>query len=137
MCIQKSKWGALMKDVGSRVKLLRERRGWSQTRLAKETGISNSVLSRIETNEKKTIDHKLTSKIADALHTTTDYLLGKTENPNPLDEESEFYTKLQLDLSNEELIDRYEIIIDGKVLSEEKSKAALTVLKSLLRDREK
>ena len=36
--------------IGSRIKALRERRGWSQADLAREAGITSSVIGKLETN---------------------------------------------------------------------------------------
>ncbi|QQE74492.1 helix-turn-helix transcriptional regulator [Brevibacillus composti] len=72
-----------MSIVGQRMKYLREKYKWSQIQLAEKLGIHNTVLSRIESGEKKSVDHHLLSKAADVFEVTTDYLLGKTNNPAP------------------------------------------------------
>ncbi|USG65842.1 helix-turn-helix domain-containing protein [Brevibacillus ruminantium] len=72
-----------MSIVGQRIKYLRERCKWSQIQLAEKLGIHNTVLSRIESGEKKSVDNYLISKAADVFEVTTDFLLGKTDNPAP------------------------------------------------------
>ncbi|MED1745467.1 helix-turn-helix transcriptional regulator [Brevibacillus borstelensis] len=70
-----------MSIVGQRIRYLREKHKWSQIQLAEKLGIHNTVLSRIESGEKKSVDNHLISKAADVFSVTTDFLLGKTENP--------------------------------------------------------
>ena len=122
-----------MDSLGMRVKKSRDKRGWSQLRLAKETGINNSVISRIESGDKKTFDDNIIAKLADKLEVSTDYLFGKTENPDPVDKDSEFASRLVLNLTASDILKRYRIEMDGEVLTDEKAEAAISVLRSLLK----
>jgi transcriptional regulator with XRE-family HTH domain len=72
-----------MSTVGQRLRMLREQRQWSQILLAEKLGIHNTVLSRIESGEKKSVDDQLISKAADIFEVSTDYLHGKTDDPTP------------------------------------------------------
>jgi HTH-type transcriptional regulator, competence development regulator len=71
-----------MSQVGDRIRELREERNWSQREFAKRVGINYSVVNRIELGKRNVEDHEL-AKIADVFGVTTDYLLGRTNNPNP------------------------------------------------------
>lgn len=71
-----------MSQVGDRIRELREERDWSQREFAKRVGINYSVVNRIELGKRNVEDHEL-AKIADVFGVTTDYLLGRTDNPNP------------------------------------------------------
>ncbi|MFS0556900.1 helix-turn-helix domain-containing protein [Brevibacillus sp. 179-C9.3 HS] len=72
-----------MSIVGQRIKWLREKKQWSQIQLAEMLGIHNTVLSRIESGEKKGVDFHLISKVADLFEVSTDYLHGRTEELRP------------------------------------------------------
>lgn len=72
-----------MSVVGKRIKWLREQKKWSQLQLAEKLGIHNTVLSRIESGEKKGVDYHLISHVADIFEVSTDFLHGKTDNPAP------------------------------------------------------
>ncbi|WP_421617350.1 helix-turn-helix domain-containing protein [Brevibacillus sp. TJ4] len=72
-----------MTVIGKRIKWLREQQKWSQIQLAEKLGIHNTVLSRIESGEKKGVDHHLISDVADLFGVSTDFLHGKTDNPTP------------------------------------------------------
>lgn len=82
-----------MSSIGERVKRLREKKGWTQRDFAKKLGISNSVLSRVENGEKKNVEDYLIKRLAETLDTSSDYLLGLSNNAinkeNSLSKESE------------------------------------------------
>ncbi|TKI58080.1 helix-turn-helix transcriptional regulator [Brevibacillus antibioticus] len=76
---QNDKGGLTMSIIGQRIKWLREQKQWSQLQLAEKLGIHNTVLSRIESGEKKGVDFHLISKVADLFEVSTDFLHGRTE----------------------------------------------------------
>lgn len=53
----------------------------SAYRLAKETGISESLFSKWKKNPTSEISSSNLSRIADYLGCSVDYLLGRTDNP--------------------------------------------------------
>jgi transcriptional regulator with XRE-family HTH domain len=62
--------------IGDRVKEVREARGWTQDRLAKETGISKGFLSEVENNKGTgNIGADYVLRIANVLGVSLDYLL--------------------------------------------------------------
>ena len=64
-------------EIGTRIGQLRERRRWSQLRLAVEVGVTRDQVSRWECGRYR--PHiALLAPLADALRTTTDYLLRGT-----------------------------------------------------------
>lgn len=58
-----------------------KQRNISAYRLAKETGISESLFSKWEKNPTSGISSTNLAKIADYLGCSVDYLLGRTDNP--------------------------------------------------------
>lgn len=94
--------------LGDRIKALREKRDWSQTLLAKKIGVSKSVMSRIEAGSRPLEDSLLTI-LADTLETSADYLLGRgLQKP----------IRSDLELSDDELISKYNVVLDGKPIEE-------------------
>lgn len=69
--------------VGERIRNTREDMDMLQQELADAVKINVSVLSRIEKGARQIRDDELV-KIADKLHVTTDYLLGRTDDARPL-----------------------------------------------------
>lgn len=72
-----------MPSVGERVRGVREKRGWTQERLAEKTGLSKGFLSDVE-NGNSDISSENLLKVADALGANLDYLVrGATvESPS-------------------------------------------------------
>jgi transcriptional regulator with XRE-family HTH domain len=61
-------------SLGLRIKEIRQSLGWTQERLAQESGISKSFLSEIE-NDKANVSGGNLLKLANALNASLDYLM--------------------------------------------------------------
>lgn len=70
-----------MSDIGDRIRALRKKRGLTQVQLSRVSGVSQSNVSQYE----RFIEPSASalSKIANALDTTVDYLVGRTDDPEP------------------------------------------------------
>ncbi|GMX65886.1 hypothetical protein Elgi_51570 [Paenibacillus elgii] len=69
-------------SLGARLKLEREKKGWSQIDVAEKIGITNAVLSNYERDYRDPDTQNLT-KLADLYQVSTDYLLGRIQVPTP------------------------------------------------------
>lgn len=67
--------------LGDRIKKLRENKELSQKQLADMLSVGPSTISMWEQG-RRAPDNEMLSKIADFFDVTTDYLLGRTDNPN-------------------------------------------------------
>lgn len=67
--------------IGERIKSLREKKGYSITKLADLAGVSKSYLSYIERNVQNNPSLQVLAKIALHLDTHIDYLLGQEQSP--------------------------------------------------------
>jgi|SRR5699024_95477 len=70
----------------SRLKSLRNQRKLSQEELAKKINTTKGTISNYE-NRHSTPSNELLGDLANILNTTTDYLLGRTDNPEPFNKE--------------------------------------------------
>ncbi|MCA1293693.1 helix-turn-helix domain-containing protein [Paenibacillus sp. alder61] len=70
-----------MQSLGDRIKFLREKKNMTQKDLAAAAGLTVVQLSRYETGDRKP-DPEALRGIADALDSSADYLLGRTEAPS-------------------------------------------------------
>jgi repressor LexA len=70
-----------MKELGRRLRQLREDRGLYQSDLAKIFEKSQSAIGKYE-NETLQLDYEMLRKYAEYFNVTIDYLLGKVEKPN-------------------------------------------------------
>lgn len=66
---------------GKRLRTLRERKGYTQEELADAMGTSQRTVSAWENGQ--TPNGEMVAKLARELRTSTDYLLGLTDNPTP------------------------------------------------------
>ena len=66
-----------------RIRVVREKRNITQIRLSIEIGVSQETISAYENGKAEPKLEKLI-KIANFLNTTTDYLLGRTNDDTPL-----------------------------------------------------
>lgn len=67
----------MQNDLGKRVKFQRDKRGWSQSELAKRAEVSQGAISQLENGTSENTRHL--SKIAKALKVTTEYLTDGKE----------------------------------------------------------
>jgi transcriptional regulator with XRE-family HTH domain len=70
-------------NIGDRIRELREQKGWSQRELSRRVGINYSVMSRIESGQRPVEDDEIL-KFADIFEVSTDYLLGRSNDPSPV-----------------------------------------------------
>ena len=70
---------------GRRIAYLREKKGWTQKRLAQEADISITFLSEIE-NDKRTMGSEVLLNIADALGASLDYIIKGEVSGTPTQE---------------------------------------------------
>lgn len=88
-------------DFGNRLKQLRVQSGLTQEQLAKQVGVSKSVISFYELRERSP-SPEILIKFSSVFHVTTDYLLGiskeKTIDISGLDYDDEKIIRLLVDL---------------------------------------
>lgn len=73
-----------MHSLGERILLLRHRKGLTQKGLGDMVGLSPNTIARVERNLVATLRGDSIARLAPALSTTADYLLGLTERPDLL-----------------------------------------------------
>ena len=65
--------------IGEKVSGRRRKKNWTQEDLAREAGVPQSVISRIERGERKNPSIDVVRRLAEALGVTIDYLAGAYE----------------------------------------------------------
>ena len=66
--------------LGEKVKRLRGERRLSQQELAERAGVSQTIISRLETKSRTNVNADVLKGLAKALGCTTDYLVGMHED---------------------------------------------------------
>ncbi|AJK27765.1 helix-turn-helix transcriptional regulator [Paenibacillus larvae] len=132
----------------NRIRELRKRNNMSGVVISSKLGISTQYLYDIERG-KRTLSADMASKLSEIFNTTTDYLLRKTDInlydwiPSPAEEaeqeelkkspsfnnEKEFFEE-SLDLSDEQIKNKFSFTIDGRELSEEEYQRMLAAVRA-------
>ena len=68
---------------GERIVLLRRRQGLTQQTVARLSGLNTNTISRLERGDILDPSGSVVVRLARALHTTTDYLLGLADEESP------------------------------------------------------
>lgn len=106
-------------DIGSRLKFLRNRRGWTIQDTADKLATSTSTYGGYETNYRKP-KAELLVQLADIFDTTTDFILGRTENPNGLN------------FNVTDFLDKGKLHSDGVEITDEQAELVNVVLRQVL-----
>lgn len=80
-------------NLADRLKTLREKRGLSREQLAERLGLSYHAIAKYETG-KRSPDQDTILKIADYFNVSVDYLLGRSDNPMPLNDDDRVLRKI-------------------------------------------
>lgn len=125
-----------MTILGDRIKKLRKKHNLTQDEVADLIGKKRSNFSAYETGRTVPPSNTL-DKLASIFNTTTDYLLGKTDvnlydwvpnkEENSNSNEKKFLNELEL--SDKELLERFNLKLDGKELSKEEAKSIIAYLR--------
>ncbi|BBH21829.1 transcriptional regulator [Paenibacillus baekrokdamisoli] len=116
-------------NIGSRIAKLREDQKWTQEHTASSLGISRAALSHYEKNRREP-DSETLMKFADLFHVTVDYLVGRTSNPEiNLDDPIRSFVD-QLELSSEDLLNNFELTIDGRKLTIEEARRFIAFVRA-------
>lgn len=118
-----------MAHCGDRIALMREKRGMTQEELSAKLGISRASLSHYEKNRREP-DYETLNKIADFFHISLDYLVGRTDEPNTiLDPDVREFVD-ELELSDEKILEKFALTIDGRKLTPEESKRFIAFIRA-------
>jgi putative transcriptional regulator len=67
--------------LGDKIKQAREQRGWTQQQLSEHAGVRRALISELETGKKEDTTGENLRRLAEALNTSVDYLVGKRNDP--------------------------------------------------------
>ncbi|WP_082593479.1 helix-turn-helix domain-containing protein [Paenibacillus sp. Soil766] len=114
---------------GDRIALLREKRGLTQEDLSVKIGISRASLSHYETNRREP-DYETINKIANFFNVSIDYLLGRTNHQQTVLEEDVRDFVENLDLTDEGILQKFSLTVDGKRLSAEEARRFIAFVRA-------
>lgn len=108
--------------IGEKLKILRQERNLTLRALGEKLGIDYSYLGKVERG-KANPSMQLLEDIATFFNVPTGSLFELT------DDERDFMSDLEL--TDDELMDKYNLTIDGKKVSKEKLKQMLAIIRAL------
>mgnify|MGYP001033813528 CR=1 FL=1 len=119
-----------MSTYGHRIAKLREQRRLTQEELAKHLSISRASLSHYEKNRRMP-DYETLNKMADFFDVTVDYLIGRTDDPSPaLNNDPVKLFENSLELSDEKILERFSLMVDGRELTLEEAKRFIAFIRA-------
>jgi transcriptional regulator with XRE-family HTH domain len=77
------------KTMAQRLKMLREKKGYKQNFIAEKVGIKSNTLSGYESGARRP-DPEILAKLGDIYEVSTDYIIGRTDDPR-VKEDGEMY----------------------------------------------
>lgn len=113
-----------MEDVGRKIREIRKRHKDTLTLLAGKLNIDKAHLSRMETG-KSPINIEMVKKIAVIYDVPASYFFEEELNKDEQDLMND------LDLTDDELIEKYNLVIDGKKVSKQEVKMMLSVIRGM------
>ncbi|MFD0768831.1 helix-turn-helix domain-containing protein [Bacillus sp. CGMCC 1.60114] len=105
--------------IGERLKFLRNRRGWTIQETAAKVEISDSTYGGYETDYRKP-NLEILCRLANVFNSTTDFILGRTEDPNGLD------------LDVKDILEHGKLNWDGRELNEEEAEKVMALLQIVM-----
>lgn len=116
-------------NIGHRITELRESKSLTQEQLSTRLGISRAALSHYEKNRREP-DFETLIKLADEFQVSIDYLLGRTKRPEmTLDPDVRQFVD-DLELSEQEILERFSLTVDGTKLSLEEAKRFIAFVRA-------
>ncbi|MCM3736413.1 helix-turn-helix domain-containing protein [Bacillus cytotoxicus] len=106
-------------NIGERLKFLRNRRGWTIQDTAEKVGISDSTYGGYETNYRKP-NLEVLCRLADILNSTTDFILGRTDNQNGFD------------FDMKDMLEQGKLNWDGRELNDEEAEKVVALLQIVM-----
>ncbi|MED4601685.1 helix-turn-helix transcriptional regulator [Paenibacillus validus] len=118
-----------MIKIGDRIALLREKFKLTQEELSKKIDISRASLSHYEKNRREP-DYDTIVKLADLFKVSLDYMTGRTEDPQrTLDPDIRSFVD-QLELSDQQILERFQLTVDGKKLTPDEARRFIAFVRA-------
>ncbi|MHA6483560.1 helix-turn-helix domain-containing protein [Paenibacillus sp. strain BS8-2] len=124
-----------MAKYGKRIAELRKKRGMNQESLAGLLGITRASLSHYETDRREP-DYEILTRMANLFRVSFDDLMGRIQEA-PLSDPSIHITEFlnRVELADDSITSRYELMIDGRKLSTEETQRFIAFIRSERADR--
>jgi transcriptional regulator with XRE-family HTH domain len=113
----------------SKLRIERNRIGWSQTEVANQLGLGrNTTYSNWEQGERMPNAETIV-KLADLYMVSVDYLFGRI-NERDIEVRNKIAHGMVLDLTDKAILENYDFMLDGKVITKEQSKRLIAYIRA-------
>lgn len=116
-------------DLGVKIKMLRKKNKDTLQELAKKINFNYSNLSKIERGDRK-VSLEIVEAIARVYDVSVSYLV---DDPVELSDIEKSLMR-ELDLNDDDLIDKYNLTVDGKTVTRDELKKMLAIIRALKQD---
>lgn len=116
-----------MFETFEKIKMLAKKQGISLQKIAEDLGFSTNYLYSLKNKKAPSAEH--IAKIADYFGVSTDYLLGRSENPNHAS--SDRVDKISLNI--EDMANNV-MLFGGRELTDEKKKIIQSIIEAYLKE---
>jgi transcriptional regulator with XRE-family HTH domain len=114
---------------GNRIAQLRDEKRLTQEELAQKIGINRAALSHYENNRREP-DYETLQRIASYFQVSIDYLMGGVQDtPKITDPDVKQFVD-GLELSDQALLDKFALTIDGRKLTQEEAKRFIAFIRA-------
>ncbi|ERI10822.1 helix-turn-helix domain-containing protein [Aneurinibacillus aneurinilyticus] len=120
--------------LGKMLKEQRTKRKIRQEDVAKQIGIARTTYAMYEQGKREP-DNETLQKLADFFKVSIDYLLGRTKDPNRIVSQETKELLNNIELSDEEIMEKFKFTIDGRELPEDKIKTFIEFVRAEWRAR--
>jgi transcriptional regulator with XRE-family HTH domain len=114
---------------GNRIAQLRDERRLTQEELAQKIGINRAALSHYENNRREP-DYETLQRIAAYFKVSIDFLMGGVQDTSKITDPDVKQFVDGLELSDQALLDKYALTIDGKKLTAEEAKRFIAFIRA-------
>lgn len=111
---------------GNRIRELRKLKKKPGTEIAKRLGISAPYYYDIEKG-KRTLSADMAAQLADIFGVSMDYLTGRDTGT---DEANEVELLQKLELNDDDIMDEFELTLDGEPITEEEARSIIAFLRT-------
>ncbi|MEX2460172.1 MAG: helix-turn-helix transcriptional regulator [Paenibacillaceae bacterium] len=114
---------------GNRIAQLRDARKLTQEELAQRLGINRAALSHYENNRREP-DYETLQRIASYFQVSVDFLMGGLQDTSKNADPNIKQFVDGLELSDQALLDKYSLTIDGRRLTAEEAKRFIAFIRA-------
>jgi transcriptional regulator with XRE-family HTH domain len=114
---------------GNRIAQLRDEKRLTQEELSQKIGINRAALSHYENNRREP-DYETLQRIATYFQVSIDYLMGGVQDISKITDPDVKQFVEGLELSDQALLDKYALTIDGRKLTQEEAKRFIAFIRA-------